>query len=52
MVYHIERDPDFVYWALLLEQISDSEFRRVGMGTFLPVVYEAMQVQVREFEII
>ena len=52
MVYHVEQKPNHVYWVLLLEQVGESKFRRVGMGTLLPVAYEAFQVQVQEFEII
>jgi len=52
VVYHIERNPLFVYWVLLLEQVSDGVFKRVGMGTLLPVAYEGLRVQVQEFEII
>ena len=52
MVYYIDQDPEFWYWALALEQIGESKFRRVGMGILLPAAYEAFQVQVQEFEIV
>ena len=52
MVYHVEQEPDHRYWILLLEQVDESTFRRVGMGTLLPAAYEAFQVKVQEFEII
>ena len=41
-----------MYWVLLLEKVGESKFRRVGMGTLLPVAYEFLQVEVQDFEIV
>ncbi|KAI4606444.1 hypothetical protein J4E80_010196 [Alternaria sp. BMP 0032] len=52
VVYHIERYPFCVYWALLLELVDGNRFRRVGMALLLPIAYEVFQVQVQDYEII
>ena len=41
-----------LYWALLLEQLDENKFKRVGIATLLPIAYEAFQVQLQKFEII
>ena len=52
VVYHTEQNATYLYWALLLESVDKSTFRRVGIATFLPAAYEVLKVQVQEFEII
>ena len=45
-------NPQFVYWALLLEQVDESKYKRVGFAALLPVAYEVFKVQVQQFKII
>lgn len=52
MTYHTEQDPDFMYWLLLLEQVGEAKYRRVGMAILLPIAYDAFKVQVQKFEIV
>lgn len=52
MTYHTKQDPDFMYWLLLLEQVGEAKFRRVGMAILMPDAYKAFKVKVQKFEIV
>jgi hypothetical protein len=52
VVHHTKHRPDFIYWALLLEQVDESKYRRVGIAALLSVAYEASLVQLQKFKII
>ncbi|KAI4638821.1 hypothetical protein J4E93_009849 [Alternaria ventricosa] len=52
VVYHTEQNTTCLYWALLLDSVDKSTFRRVGIATFLPIAYGALNVEVQEFDII
>jgi hypothetical protein len=52
VVYHTERNPEFAYWALLLEKVNESSYRRVGIAILFPTAYEALQVDVQEFTVV
>jgi hypothetical protein len=40
------------YFALLLERIDETKFRRVGIAALSHRAYKAIQVEVQEFEIV
>ena len=49
---HLEETAPFKYWALLLEPVGDNRYKRVGIAMLYPHAYQALGVQVEEFEIV
>lgn len=43
---------DFVFWALLLEQIGEAKYKRVGLAMLYPRALELDSAQKLDFEIV
>jgi hypothetical protein len=49
---HADLEPDYAFWALLLEPVTEGRYKRVGVAILLPSAYEILKIGVQKFEIV